>query len=187
MTTPVAGRVTIAAVVVVGSVVLTGCLSGGGDGRARDSTAVEALAPDPAPTTSADEAPDATPASGVVTISTAAPPVGDGIVQVTRRLPLTLPGAAVAYSLEGVSGPLDHAFLVVVDSSGAVKVITHKWHNADNSVIAQTGCGARTPCPADQVRVDPNSGAVTFTNLVLTGLDGNTAEPAMSTLSGTVR
>ncbi|MCC7052842.1 MAG: hypothetical protein IT355_06205 [Gemmatimonadaceae bacterium] len=185
MTTPVAGRVTIAAVFL--AVACTGCLSGGSEARARDSTALESEAEDRAPGAPPEEASGATPATGVVTVTTATPSAGDGVVRARRRIPLALPGAALAFSIEGESGPLQHAFLVVVDSGGTVKVITHRWNNADNSVVAQTGCGARTPCPAAQVRVDQGSGAVTFTNLVLTGLDGNTADPATSTLTGTVR
>jgi hypothetical protein len=131
--------------------------------------------------------PDTEKATGSVTISGAKPAAGDGVVQITRRAPLQLPGASSGFAIEGVSGPLTHGFLVVFDSLGVIKVITHKWNNADNSVVAQTDCGARTRCPAGQVTADPKTGAVTFTGLVLTGIDGNTAEPATSTLTGTVR
>lgn len=124
--------------------------------------------------------------SASVTISAAHPAAGDGLVQVFRRALLTMPGASAAYSLEGVSGPLQHGFLVVLDSAGVVKVVTHKWSNADNSVVAQTDCGSRQSCPADQVVADRKTGAVTFNGLVLTGLDGNTGDAATSTLTGRV-
>jgi hypothetical protein len=107
-------------------------------------------------------------------------------VQVYRRAPLQMPGASAAYAMEGVSGPLQHGFLVVLDSSGDVKVVTHKWSNADNSVVAQTDCGSRQICPVDQVMADRRTGTVTFNGLVLTGLDGNTGDPATSTLTGHV-
>jgi hypothetical protein len=43
-----------------------------------------------------------------------------------------------------------------------------------NSVVAQADCGSRARCGATQVTADPKTGAVTFTGLVLTGVDGNT-------------
>ena len=124
--------------------------------------------------------------SASVTVTSAQPAAGDGLVQVYRRAPLALPGASAAYTMEGVSGPLQHGFLVVLDSAGVVKVVTHKWSNADNSVVAQTDCGSRRTCPADQVIADRKTGAVTFSGLVLTGLDGNTGDPATSTLTGRI-
>jgi hypothetical protein len=131
--------------------------------------------------------PDSERATGAVTVSGAKPSAGDGVVQITRRAKLELPGVSAAFAIEGVSGALQHGFLVTFDSVGAIKIITHKWNNADNSVVAQTDCGSRTKCPAAQVSADPKTGVVTFTGLVLTGMDGNTAEPATSTLTGTVR
>jgi hypothetical protein len=124
--------------------------------------------------------------TATVTVSAARPADGDGLVQVYRRAPLQMPGASAAYAMEGVSGPLQHGFLVVLDSSGDVKVVTHKWSNADNSVVAQTDCGSRQICPVDQVMADRRTGTVTFNGLVLTGLDGNTGDPATSTLTGHV-
>lgn len=124
--------------------------------------------------------------TGSVIVSAARPAAGDGVVQVYRRAPLPLPGATAAFSMDGVAGALRHGFLVVLDSGGVVKVVTHKWSNADNSVVAQTDCGARQTCPADQVNADRKTGAVTFNGLVLTGLDGNTGDPATSTLTGRI-
>ena len=111
---------------------------------------------------------------------------GHGAVTEYRRAPLALPGATAALSIDGVADALQHGFLVVLDSAGAVKVVTHKWSNADNSVVAQTDCGSRQTCPADQVIADRKTGAVTFNGLVLTGLDGNTGDPATSTLTGRI-
>jgi hypothetical protein len=130
---------------------------------------------------------DTEKATGTVTVSGAKPAAGDGVVQITRRAKIELPGVSSAFAIEGVSGGLQHGFLVTFDSAGAVKIITHKWSNADNSVVAQTDCGSREKCPAAQVTADPKTGAVTFTGLVLTGMDGNTAQPATSTLTGTVK
>lgn len=124
--------------------------------------------------------------TGSITVSAARPAAGDGVVQVYRRAPLALPGATAAFSMDGVAGALQHGFLVVLDSAGIVKVVTHKWSNADNSVVAQTDCGSRQTCPADQVTADRKTGAVTFNGLVLTGLDGNTGDPATSTLTGRI-
>jgi hypothetical protein len=124
--------------------------------------------------------------SGSVTVTAARPSAGDGIVQVFRRAPLAMPGALAAFALEGVSGPLQHGFLVVFDSAGAVQVVTHKWTNADNSVVAQTDCGSRQKCPPTQVTANPKTGTVTFNGLILTGLDGNTGDAATSTLTGRV-
>jgi hypothetical protein len=152
-----------------------------------DSTASRASVPRVVDVGAESAIPDSEKASGSVTVSAAKPSAGDGVVQITRRAPLELPGAASAFAIEGVSGPLQHGFLVTFDSAGAVKIITHKWSNADNSVVAQTDCGSRSKCPSGQVTADAKTGVVTFTGLVLTGLDGNTGEPAMSTLTGTVR
>ncbi|MBC7840838.1 MAG: hypothetical protein H7099_00905 [Gemmatimonadaceae bacterium] len=139
------------------------------------------------------EGPEAEPAiadsgnvTGSLTVSAAQPTAGDGVVQVYRRAPLVLPGATAAFSMHGVAGALRHGFLVVLDSAGIVKVVTHKWSNADNSIVAQTDCGARRTCPAEQVIADRKTGAVTFNGLVLTGLDGNTGDPATSTITGRV-
>lgn len=124
--------------------------------------------------------------AGSVTVTAARPAAGDGVVQVFRRAPLRMPGATSAYAMDGVAGPLQHGFLVVLDAAGAVKLVTHKWSNADNSVVAQTDCGSHGKCPPAQVTADPRTGAVTFNGLVLTGLDGNTGDPATSTLTGRV-
>lgn len=124
--------------------------------------------------------------TGSLTVTAAHPVAGAGVVQVFRRAPLTLPGASSAYTMEGVSGALQHGFLIVLDSAGVVKVVTHKWSNADNSIVAQTDCGSRQTCPVDQVTADRRTGTVTFNGLVLTGLDGNTGDPATSTLTGHV-
>ena len=126
-------------------------------------------------------------ASGTVTVSATTPATGDGDVHVVRRVALELPGASSAFSVEGVSGPLAHTFLITFDDAGAIRIVTHKWSNADNSIVAQTDCGSRQPCPPSQVSADPNSRTVTFRGLELTGLDGNTAASAHSTLTGAIR
>lgn len=124
--------------------------------------------------------------AGTVTVRDARPVAGDGDVRVFRRARLAVPGASSAFTIEGVSGAVRHGFLVVVDSVGAIRIVTHKWSNADNSVVAQTDCGARHECAPSQISADPRTGAVVFTGLVLTGLDGNTGEIATSTLTGRV-
>ena len=130
--------------------------------------------------------PDSERAFGTITVSGATPDAGDGTVQVTRRTPVDLPGVASAFAIEGVAGAMEHSFLIALDSAGAVKLVTHKWHNADNSVVAQTECGARAPCSPRLVGANPESRTVLFSRLVLTGLDGNTAQEATSTLTGAV-
>lgn len=124
--------------------------------------------------------------AGAVTVRNARPAAGDGDIRVFRRARLAVPGAASAFAIDGVSGAVRHGFLVVVDSVGAIRIVTHKWSNADNSVVAQTDCGARHECPPSQISADPRTGAVVFSGLVLTGLDGNTGDPATSTLTGRV-
>lgn len=124
--------------------------------------------------------------AATVTVRDAQPTAGDGDVRLFRRARLTVPGASSAFAIEGVSGAVRHGILVVVDSVGAIRIVTHKWSNADNSVVAQTDCGARHECPASQISADPRTGAVVFTGLVLTGLNGNTGDAATSTLTGRV-
>ena len=126
-------------------------------------------------------------ASGTVTVSATTPATGDGDVRVVCRVALELPGASSAFSVEGVSGPLAHTFLITFDDAGAIRIVTHKWSNADNSIVAQTDCGSRQRCPPSQVSADPTSRTVTFRGLELTGLDGNTAASAHSTLTGSIR
>ncbi len=130
--------------------------------------------------------PDSERAYGTVIVSNAKPSVGDSVVRISRRAPVDLPGAASAFVIEGASGTMEHSFLIVLDSAGTVKMVTHKWHNADNSVVAQTDCGQRTKCSPRLVGAIPSSRTTGFTRLVLTGLDGNTAQEATSTLTGTV-
>jgi hypothetical protein len=184
MTTYIARRLTLA---IGAAIALMACGKKDSSATASESAGATASAPRIVDVGADAAVPDTEKATGAVTVSGAKPSAGDGVVQITRRAPLQLPGAATAFAIEGVSGPLTHGFLVVFDSAGVIKMITHKWSNADNSIVAQTDCGARSKCPAGQVTADPKSGAVTFTGLVLTGIDGNTAEPATSTLTGTVR
>jgi hypothetical protein len=186
MTTPLARRFCLALGV---AVVLVGC--GKQDTEqalSTDSAASEAPAPAPQIVDVGAEAavPDSERASGTVIVSNAKPSVGDSVVRISRRVPVQLPGAASAFVIEGASGNMEHSFLIVLDSAGAVKMVTHKWHNADNSVVAQTDCGNRTKCSPRLVGATPSSRTTLFTRLVLTGLDGNTAEEATSTLTGTV-
>ncbi len=122
----------------------------------------------------------------VVRVHDAHPAGGDGTVRVFRRARLEVPGASAAFTIAGVSGAMRHDILVVVDSAGAIRIVTHKWSNGDNSVVVQTECGPRQACPASQVAADPRSGAMVFSGLMLTGLDGNTGDPAASTLTGHV-
>jgi hypothetical protein len=156
------------------------------DGHAADSVEVPAPTPQVVDVGADAAVPDSERAYGTVMVSGARPAAGDGAVQITRRTPIELPGAASAFVIDGVSGALEHSFLIVFDSAGAVKMVTHKWHNADNSVVAQTDCGSRTPCSPRLVGANPESRTVLFTRLVLTGLDGNTAQEATSTLTGAV-
>ena len=154
---------------------------------AKDTTTGSAA---PAPQTvdvgAASAFPDSERAFGTVIVSNAKPSVGDSVVRIFRRAPVELPGAASAFVIDGASGTMEHSFLIVLDSAGAVKMVTHKWHNADNSVVAQTDCGNRTKCSPRLVGATPSSRTTLFTRLVLTGLDGNTAQEATSTLTGTV-
>jgi hypothetical protein len=124
--------------------------------------------------------------AAVVHVQHATPAAGDGHVRLFRRARLAVPGVTAAFTMEGVAGAVRHGILVVVDSGGAVRIVTHKWSTADNSVVAQTDCGPRHGCPASQIAADPRTGAVVFSGLVLTGLDGNTGDPATSTLTGRV-
>lgn len=125
-------------------------------------------------------------ASGVVHV-TGSRPSADGEVLITRRVALELPGRSRAFSIDGAAGPFEHTFLVTFDDMGAVRLVTHKWSNADRSVMAQTDCGGRRQCVVDQISADPESGEVTFRGLQLTGLDANTAAEATSLLTGTIR
>lgn len=125
-------------------------------------------------------------ASGIVHV-TGSRPSADGDVLITRRVALELPGRSHAFSIDGQAGAFEHTFLVTFDDAGAVRLVTHKWSNADRSVMAQTDCGGRRQCIADQISADPESGAVTFLGLQLTGLDGNTAAEAASVLTGTIK
>ncbi len=152
-----------------------------------DSTGAAAPAPQIVDVGAETEVPDSEKASGSVMVSSATPSAVDGVVQVTRRQPLQLPGVSAAFAIEGVSGALTHGFLIGFDSAGAIKYVQHKWSNADNSLVANTACGALTRCPVGQVTADAKTGAVTFTGLVLTGLDVITAAKATSTLTGTVK
>jgi hypothetical protein len=125
-------------------------------------------------------------ASGTVHV-TGSRPSADGDVVITRRVALELPGRLRAYSIDGTAGPFEHTFLVTFDDSGAVRLVTHKWSNADLSVMAQTDCGGRRQCIGDQISADAASGEVTFRGLQLTGLNGNTAAEATSVLTGTIK
>ncbi len=125
-------------------------------------------------------------ASGIVHV-TGSRPSADGDVLITRRAALELPGRSRAFSIDGTTGPFEHTFLVTFDDTGAVRLVTHKWSNADRSVMAQTDCGGRRQCVADQISADPASGEVTFRGLQLVGLDGNTAAEATSVLTGTIK
>ncbi len=153
---------------------------------AKDTTAAAAPAPQTVDVGAETAVPDSERAFGTVIVSNAKPSVGDSVVRISRRAPVQLPGAASAFVIEGASGTMEHSFLIVLDSAGAVKMVTHKWHNADNSVVAQTDCGNRTKCSPRLVGATPSSRMTLFTRLVLTGLDGNTAQEATSTLTGTV-
>ena len=124
-------------------------------------------------------------ASGVVHVS-GSRPSADGDVRITRRVRLELPGRSRAFSIDGTAGPFEHTFLVTFDDAGAVRLVTHKWSNADQSVVAQTDCGGRRQCVVDQISADPASGEVTFRGLQLAGLDANTAAEATSVLTGTI-
>jgi hypothetical protein len=130
--------------------------------------------------------PEEEKASGTVTVS-ATEPAADGAVQITRRARLQMPAGLSAWSIDGTAGAVDHTFLIVFDSSGTVKLVTHKWRNADNSVTAQADCGGRTQCDTARISAVPTTGAVSFRGLALTGVDGNTAAVARSTLTGSVR
>jgi hypothetical protein len=169
-------------------VLTTGCAKNdtAAETMSKDATASTPPAPQIVDVGAEPAVPDSERATGTVIVSAAKPAAGDGGVQITRRAAIQLPGAASAFALEGMSGAMEHSFLVVFDSSGAVTVVTHKWHNADNSVVAQTDCGSRTKCSPRQVGGNAKSGTVVFTRLVLTGLDGNTAQEATSTLNGAV-
>jgi hypothetical protein len=156
------------------------------DETAADSTASQPPAPQIVDVGAEAAVPDSERAFGQVIVSNAKPSTGDSVIQITRRAPIELPGAASAFTVEGVAGAVQHSFLIVFDSAGAVKIVTHKWHNADNSVVAQTDCGSRTKCSPRLVGADPKSRTLLFTRLVLTGLDGNTAQEATSTLTGAV-
>ncbi len=176
-----------AGVVTIALVTTTAC---GKQASRADTTADPDASQVPAPQTVdvriEPAVPDSERAFGTVIVSNAKPNTGDSVVQITRRTRVELPGAASAFTIEGVSGAAQHSFLVALDSAGAVMVVTHKWHNADNSVVAQTDCGARTKCPERRVGADAKSGTVLFTRLELKGLDGNTAQEATSTLTGAI-
>jgi hypothetical protein len=148
----------------------------------REVDALRAGRPDETGTAISDEE----RASGTVTV-TGTQPAADGTVQVMRRAALQMPASLAAWSIDGLAGPVEHTFLIVFDSSGAVKLVTHKWRNADNSVMAQTDCGGRTKCDTTRISANPKTGSVSFRDLTLTGVDGNTAAVARSTLTGSVQ
>jgi hypothetical protein len=152
----------------------------------KDTTAAAAPAPQTVDVGAETAVPDSERAFGTVIVSHEKPATGDSVIRITRRTPVQLPGAASAFTIEGAAGRVQHTFLIVLDSAGAVKAVTHKWHNADNSIVAQTDCGSRTKCSKDGVGVIPSSRTTLFTRLALTGLDGNTAQEATSTLTGSI-
>jgi hypothetical protein len=165
-------------------VLMASACAGPGDSGVR---AVAANAGSDVAASSVDAVPENERATGTVSVTATTPATGDGDVRMLRRVALTLPGAASAFSVSGVAGTLEHTFLIAFDDAGAIRLVTHKWSNADHSVVVQTSCGEAQPCAQTQVSADPSARTVSFRGLELSGLDGNTGVAARSTLTGTIR
>jgi hypothetical protein len=161
-------------------VALVGCSR---EDKGAAGTAVAAKSDGSGKTTEPDHPENA--ATGSFTVTGATPAAGNGLVTVTRRHSLAVPGQPTILTIEGNASETKHWLLVFVDEAGGVIGMTHQWHQGDEATGIVTEC---KPCPPAQVTANAKTGEVALRGLLLPeGIDKATGQSGMrSTLTGHV-